>query len=108
MSCAVASGSTGMEAVTSLGVGKKSVKVNTKKYRGRNSGRMGLPSLETSRIQPLLWGRPGPSVLTGPTVPIQDNSSDSQPALPQTAATYTSSISVRGVIRTPVMASTPG
>lgn len=55
---------------------------------------MGLPSLETSKIQPLLWGRPGPSVLTGPTVPIQDNSSDSQPALPQRAATYTSSISV--------------
>lgn len=79
----------GVEAVTSLDVGKKIlVEVIPNKYRGRNSGRMGLFSLETSRIQHLLWGRPGPSVLNVPIVPIQENSSDSQPpALPQTAAT---------------------
>lgn len=79
----------GVKAVGSIDVGKKiSVKVIPNKYRGRNSGRMGLFSLETSRIQPLLWGRPRPSVLNVPIVPIQENSSDSQPpALPQTVAT---------------------
>lgn len=47
--------------------------------------------METSRIQPLLWVMPGPSVLSVPVIPIQENSSDSSdsqpPALPQTAAT---------------------
>lgn len=68
--------------------GKKSVKLIPNKYRRRNSGRMGLSSLETSKIQPLLWGRQGPSVLNVPIFPIQENSSSSRPpALPQTAAT---------------------
>lgn len=107
MSCAVASGSMGVEAVTSLAVGKKSVKAISEKYRGRNTDRMSFSSVEVGRIQPLLWGRPRQSVLNVPIVPIQENSSDLQPpTLPQTQLPpYTSSISVCGFIMTPVTAS---